>query len=255
MLFNELKFSQSIINPPINLMMDSQNNLFTNKELYQAALLIFRRTNRIKHIPTEQNSRITDKAVILIGREGEIIGRVKLSEVLEYCERRHSNPKSLSARVFFSSGQILHKAKDSFFRLSPSSLKISSLVISLLFVGFSFSYCTSIDKSKRAEAAKNRLDKLVSEWDIDRKIANNTSRIALAAPVMKLRDQAVALDQLILPECFETASILLRKYMDTSIEALTEFMGDSDANVAIYFLEAEKYKNDYQAALDKCTKK
>ena len=235
--------------------MDSRNNLFTDKELYQAALSIFRRTNRIKHTPTEQNSRITDKAVILIGGEGEVIGRVKLSEVLEFCERKQSKPKSFSARVFFSSGQTLRNTKDSFFRLSPSSLKISSLVVSLLLVGFSFSYCTSIDKSKRAEAAKNRLDKLVSEWDIDRKIANNTSRIALAAPVMKLRDHAVALDQLILPECFEPASVLLRKHMDTSIEAFTEFMGDSDANVASYFAEAEKHKNNYQAALLKCTKK
>ena len=72
---------------------------------------------------------------------------------------------------------------------------------------------------------------------------------------MKLRDHAVALDQLILPECFEPASVLLRKHMDTSIEAFTEFMGDSDANVASYLAEAEKYKNDYQASLLKCTKK
>jgi hypothetical protein len=224
-------------------------------EMHEAAISILRKSGQSlkSRSFSHENSRVSANSYIVIGNEGEIIGRVGLSEVYKYCSMAKSKNQAatLSADSLSKVGGIVSNL--SLEKVPPLFIQCASIVIALGITGGALSYCARQEENRKAKQASLQLEQLTSEWNIDKQIALNTSRIALAVPVMKLRDHAKTVDQTNLPSCFNEAKASLRKHMDSVIEAFTRFMGDSEATISTQFIEAELYLSKYKKSLSTCS--
>lgn len=98
------------------------------------------------------------------------------------------------------------------------------------------------------------MDKFETDWNSDLQIASATSRIALAGPVMKLREREEELASREVPECLSKGKTAFLAHMRASIQAFTSFMADREYASSAHMIEAAKQIETYNKSKAQCEK-
>ena len=112
--------------------------------------------------------------------------------------------------------------------------------------------CVADQKKKEIKSASAKLDDFTRDWIADLEIASATSRIALAGPVMKLREREEQLAKAKAPECLAKIKSELMAHVRASIEAFTSFMADQEYLSTYHTSEASKHLVSYGKSKAKC---
>jgi hypothetical protein len=116
-------------------------------------------------------------------------------------------------------------------------------------------YLFVIDQQrKEIKQALARMDRLEADWTSDMQIASATSRIALAGPVLKLREREEELMNLKVPECLGKGKTAMLSHMRKSIQAFTSFMAQEEFTSTSHMAEAAKKAADYKEGKKDCEK-
>lgn len=154
-------------------------------------------------------SRITDASVVLILDNGRTV-RLPLLEI-----------KYKVNGGFWGQIADLHPALALAIR-APRQYKFAALAL--------IAVVTLISELFYRAQVSNDLQSLTafeSRWDPDNDIARSTAKIALSAPVMKLREHEEKLTNWNMRGCAKEPLRLLKKYVRATIEGYTSFMRDS----------------------------
>ena len=98
------------------------------------------------------------------------------------------------------------------------------------------------------------MDEFVTDWEADLQIASATSRIALSAPVMKLREREEELTNTKVPECLEKGETVFLAHIRASIQAFTSFMADQEYLSTMHMSEAASKIDAYNKSKAICEK-
>ena len=107
-------------------------------------------------------------------------------------------------------------------------------------------------KKQEIKRAAASMDAFARDWNADMQVASATSRIALAGPVMKLRDREEQLAKTRVPECLAKSKAELVAHVRLSIEAFTSFMADQEYLSSYQAGEAIKHLRLYSQFKAKC---
>lgn len=229
---------------------DPSNESYSRKEVFNAALHVAKRSGPFKGKPDEANSRASESSFILIGKEGEILSRVKLELVYQQC--RINRRKSRQGLETHQDQQesLQDKNKILLVRgIKKRYLVVGATVVAILAI---VSSChNNYDKRSRV-LSRERLDRVVKEWDADLNVASSTARIALSPPVMRLRDYAQSVDKTPVHDCFDPARSSLREYMDATVRYFVRFMADADADISEDVEKAANLRREYEKRLEAC---
>lgn len=110
-------------------------------------------------------------------------------------------------------------------------------------------------KAEREKADQLRaIEALAEEWDSANRLAQSTSRIALAGPVSKL--QAIQQELSNLPAdkpCVADSQLLLSGYMSLIVEGYLRFMKGENESSSIFLEEARSSLSKYKSKLESCS--
>lgn len=223
---------------------------YSRREIFNAALQVAKRSAPFKGKADETNSRLSESSFILIGKEGEILSRVKLEIVYRQCRinRRKNHQKTTDIsdeQGGFGSLKSVPLAGG----IKKRFLIIGGSVVAVIAV---ISSCNNYYDQKSRDSSRERLEKIVKEWDADLNVASSTARIALSPPVMKLRDYAQSVDRTPVHDCFDEARSTLREYMDATVQYFTKFMADADADISGGVEKSTNLRKEYEKELDAC---
>lgn len=121
-------------------------------------------------------------------------------------------------------------------------------------LAFTVHACVTDQKKKEIQRAIAKMDKFETDWNSDLQIATATSRIALAGPVMKLREREEELASREVPECLSKGKTAFLAHMRASIQAFTSFMADREYTSSAHMLEAAKQIETYNKSKAQCEK-
>lgn len=122
------------------------------------------------------------------------------------------------------------------------------------FVGLGLNLYIADQRRKETREALSRMEKLEKDWYSDVQIASATGRIALAGPVLKLREREEELSNRDVPDCLVKAKTAFLAHMRASIESFTSFMADEEIMSSGHMIEAAKQMTLYQKAKGLCDK-
>lgn len=118
--------------------------------------------------------------------------------------------------------------------------------------GYTWYYFSGPCGVNTVAAAEKAYQSALSDFSDAQKIAQNTARIGLAAPVQKMQDLRKAADGITHPGCLDRAHGNLLKSMDSVIEAMLAFMGQqSDSQVSSYFTDAISWLQKYTDEMER----
>lgn len=137
---------------------------------------------------------------------------------------------------------------------SRKYIPLLAIVGFVAFVGLGLNLYIADQRRKETREALSRMEKLEKDWYSDVQIASATGRIALAGPVLKLREREEALSNRDVPACLAKAKTAFLAHMRASIESFTSFMADEEIMSSGHMIEATKQMNLYQKAKGLCDK-
>jgi hypothetical protein len=112
--------------------------------------------------------------------------------------------------------------------------------------------CTESQNRKQILRAGDRMSKILDNWQSDLQIASATSRIALAGPLMKLREREEELEKLEAPGCLSASKAKLLAYMRAYISSFTSFMSEDESASTEHLLQAAMSMNTFYKLQDQC---
>ncbi len=131
-------------------------------------------------------------------------------------------------------------------------VQLLGAMATVIFIGFAIHACVADQKRKDVSNAAMKMDEFIKNWDSDLQIASATSRIALAGPVMKLREREEELAKYKAPECLSKSKSALMAHVRASIEAFTAFMVDQELLSSQHMAEASKHLDSYSRLKAAC---
>lgn len=115
---------------------------------------------------------------------------------------------------------------------------------------------TDRESSKKAiENGMNTLTDLYGRWNDAYRLANNTSRIALAGQVSVLQSLKREAESTVLPECFGDSKKKMVSGMSEVIEGFVQFMADPNMGKILAQIQFEKGNlllSEYETAAKAC---
>jgi hypothetical protein len=122
------------------------------------------------------------------------------------------------------------------------------------FLSIAIHSCVADQKKRQVQRAVARMDMFVTDWNSDLQIASATSRIALAGPVMKLREREEELASTKVPECLVSGKTAFLAHIRSSIQGFTSFMLKQEYISTMHMLEASNQIDAYNKSKELCEK-
>ena len=120
----------------------------------------------------------------------------------------------------------------------------------------------ALAKRLEAEGRKDEFEKSIASlkgirgrWQDAERLAQSTSRIALAQPVASLQQIKRETEGIVVPPCLDAAKGHLVSAMNWTIEGFIQFMTDkkfSEFTTPPYFESARKEFSEYESSKDSC---
>ena len=128
---------------------------------------------------------------------------------------------------------------------------LSAIGIAII-LGLGIHACVADQRKREIKSAVSRMDAFTKDWNADLQIASATSRIALAGPVMKLREREEQLAKAEVPECLAKSKSELMAHVRASIESFTSFMADQEYLSSFKTSEAVRHLESYAKSKAEC---
>ena len=196
---------------------------FSKDQLFEAAILLAGRKSRDA---SRELSRQTDKSYILVGREGDIIARLKLPEVHKKC--RCDETLSSGSRQPFRMQIIPVNGK-----VMVGTLLGASVVVMLLWLASYYLREEQLkDELSRNKVSFSEIKKATDDFSRFQQIAQSTPRISLSSPVTKLQELQRVTQEIQVSPCLSGSLKTVADGQTKVIDGLVYFM-DSDNSEAI----------------------
>jgi hypothetical protein len=131
-------------------------------------------------------------------------------------------------------------------------VQLLGAIATIVVIGFVIHACVADQRRTDVRNAAMKMDEFIKDWDSDLQIASATSRIALAGPVMKLREREEELAKYKAPECLSKGKSALMAHVRASIESFTTFMADQELLSSYHMTEASKHLDSYSRLKSAC---
>lgn len=201
---------------------------YTDDELWSAAIALSRTKPKRS---SKELSRKTDKSYILVAHDGEIIARLKLSDVLRRCHSsQHASAEHSSSH---RTNHLLAKVDLKIWL----GLAVSTFLFGLFKIGAYFLY----EQKLSEELASNKqslveIEKAAGDFIRFQEIAGSTARIALSTPVTKLQELQRTTERIRVGPCLVDP---LKRVSNGQTEVIDGFISFMDSDNSEY-LAAEK---------------
>lgn len=133
--------------------------------------------------------------------------------------------------------------------------KMGVPVVIVLATVLSVFACNEFQAHRQRIATDKALSKLIAfetDWAADLQIASATSRIALAGPVIRLREREKELEEINVPECLKRSREELLAHVRETISAFTSFMSEEQDTMNVHSFLSQKHLTAYTESKKTC---